>query len=211
MSSNAKRILVIDNFDSFTYNVVHLLAKQGAVLDVLLNDDTRLQPPILAGYQALVIGPGPGKPHEAPRTMALLVAAIERGLPTFGVCLGLQAIGEALGAKVTHAPAQMHGKTSRIEHDRTGLFLGLPTPLRATRYHSLCLDPATIPSQLRVNARSEDGVIQGIAHRLRPVHAVQFHPESMLSEHGDSLARNFLALISEPLTRVNGLTSACAM
>jgi anthranilate synthase/aminodeoxychorismate synthase-like glutamine amidotransferase len=127
--------------------------------------------------------------------MAVLAAAIERGVPVLGICLGLQAIGEALGARVTHAPVQMHGKTSRVEHDRTGIFAGLPSPLLATRYHSLCLDPSTIPSKLHVNARSEDGVIQGIAHRARPVHAVQFHPESVLSEHGDSLARNFLALV----------------
>ena len=195
MSAQAKRILVIDNFDSFTYNVVHLLALQGATLDVLLNDDARLKPAILAQYQALVVGPGPGKPQQAPLTMAVLMAALELGLPVLGVCLGLQAIGEALGAVVTHAPVQMHGKTSRIEHDRTGLFAGLPSPLTATRYHSLCLDQSTIPAQLRINARSDDGVVQGIAHRLRPVHAVQFHPESVLSEYGDVLARNFFALV----------------
>jgi anthranilate synthase/aminodeoxychorismate synthase-like glutamine amidotransferase len=194
--SPAKRILVVDNFDSFTYNVVHLLAVQGVGVDVLLNDDARLAPAILAEYAALVVGPGPGKPREAPRTMAVLTAAIESGLPVLGVCLGLQAIGEALGARVTHAPAQMHGKTSHVEHDRTGLFAALPSPLLATRYHSLCLDPSTIPPELRVNARSADGVVQGIAHRVRPVHAVQFHPESVLSEHGDSLARNFLALVN---------------
>jgi anthranilate synthase component 2 len=195
VNSREHRLLVIDNFDSFTYNVAHLLALQGTSIDVVLSDDTRLKPAIFAEYQALVVGPGPGKPHQAPRMMAVLAAAIERGVPVLGICLGLQAIGEALGARVTHAPVQMHGKTSRVEHDRTGIFAGLPSPLLATRYHSLCLDPSTIPFELHVNARSEDGVIQGIAHRARPVHAVQFHPESVLSEHGDSLARNFLALV----------------
>jgi anthranilate synthase/aminodeoxychorismate synthase-like glutamine amidotransferase len=120
-------------------------------------------------------------------------AAIERGTPVLGICLGLQAIGEALGATVTHAPRQMHGKTSRIDHDGSGIFSGVPTPLTATRYHSLCLDPATIPEALRVNAHSEDGVVQGIAHRERPVHGLQFHPESVLSEHGEKLIENFLS------------------
>jgi anthranilate synthase/aminodeoxychorismate synthase-like glutamine amidotransferase len=126
--------------------------------------------------------------------MDVLNDAVERGMPVLGVCLGLQAIGEALGARVVHAPRQMHGKTSAIEHDASGIFAGLPSPLVATRYHSLCLDPATIPAELRVTARSEDGVVQGIVHRARPLHAVQFHPESVLSEGGAELARNFLAI-----------------
>jgi len=188
------RLLFIDNFDSFTYNVVHLLASQGVAPDVVLNDDVRLNPALLQNYDALVVGPGPGKPGDAPQMMAVLRAAIERGMPVLGVCLGLQAIGEALGARVTHAPRQMHGKTSPIEHDASGLFAGLPSPLTATRYHSLCLDPATIPQSLRVTARSEDGVVQGIVHRDVPVHGVQFHPESVLSEHGGEMARNFLAI-----------------
>ena len=185
-------VLFVDNYDSFTYNVVHLLASAGATLDVVLNDDERLIPEIVSRYGALVIGPGPGNPSQQPRMLAVLRAAIERGTPVLGVCLGQQAIGEALGARVTHAPAQMHGKTSAIEHDGTGLFSGLPSPFIATRYHSLCLDAASIPSSLRVTARSADGVVQGIAHRSRPVYAVQFHPESVLSEHGDRIATNFL-------------------
>lgn len=186
------RVLFIDNFDSFSYNVVHLLASRGVVPDVILNDDARLQPSILDGYDALVVGPGPGRPGHAPQMLTALRAAIERRMPVLGVCLGLQAIGEVLGARVTHAPRQMHGKTSRIEHDGSGVFAGTPSPLTATRYHSLCLDPATIPSVLRVNARSEEGVVQGIVHRERPVHGVQFHPESVLSEHGERIVANFL-------------------
>ncbi len=196
MSSPARRVLFIDNYDSFAYNVVHLLALQSAALDVVRTDDARLRSALLAGYAALVVGPGPGRPSQTPQMMEVLTAAIEREMPVLGICLGLQAIGEALGATVTHAPVPMHGKTSRIEHDASGIFRGVPSPLQATRYHSLCLDPRTIPPQLRVNARSADGVVQGIAHRERPVHAVQFHPESVLSEHGDALARNFLGLLN---------------
>jgi anthranilate synthase/aminodeoxychorismate synthase-like glutamine amidotransferase len=161
---------------------------------VLLNDDPALVPAILDRYAGLVVGPGPGKPDDTPAMLAVLGAAMERHMPVLGVCLGLQAIGVLAGAAVTHAPRQMHGKTSQIEHDGSGLFAGLPSPLRATRYHSLCLDPASIPQTLRVTARSKDGVIQGIAHRELPVHGVQFHPESVLSEHGETLARNWLRL-----------------
>lgn len=188
------RLLFVDNFDSFSYNVVHLLSSAGATPEVMLNDDPRLQPALLPAYEALVVGPGPGRPEHSPQMMAVLRAAIDRGMPILGVCLGLQAIGEALGATVRHAPRQMHGKTSHIVHDGTGVFAGLPTPVTATRYHSLCLDPATIPSSLRVNARSDDGVVQGIAHRERPVHGVQFHPESVLSEHGKQIVENFLSV-----------------
>ncbi len=186
------RVLFVDNFDSFSYNVVHLLAAAGAQPDLLLNDDPRLAPVMLDQYEALVVGPGPGRPEHAPQMLEMLRAAMDRAMPVLGVCLGLQAIGEVLGATVTHAPRQMHGKTSRIEHDGTGLFAGLPTPLTATRYHSLCLDLSTIPQALNVTARSEDGVVQGIVHRELPVHAVQFHPESVLSEHGRAIVENFL-------------------
>jgi anthranilate synthase/aminodeoxychorismate synthase-like glutamine amidotransferase len=187
-----RRVLFVDNFDSFSYNVVHLLASRGVAPDVLLNDDPRLEPSILERYDALVVGPGPGRPEHAPQMMAVLRAAIERGMPVLGVCLGLQAIGEVLGATVTHAPRLMHGKTSSIEHDGSGVFTGLPSPLTATRYHSLCLDPSTIPARLRVTARSDDGVVQGVAHRDLPVHGVQFHPESVLSESGEQIVENFL-------------------
>lgn len=192
MTHRTERTLFIDNYDSFTYNVVHLLVSQGAVVDVVLNDDEKLIPTLLDGYATLVVGPGPGNPSQQPRMMNVLRAAIEREMPIFGVCLGLQAIGEAFGASVTHAPVQMHGKTSPISHDASGVFAGLPSPFTATRYHSLCLDEATLPADLRVTARSEDGVIQGVAHKHLPIRAVQFHPESVLSEHGEHLVRNAL-------------------
>ena len=156
MSAN---VLFVDNYDSFTYNVVHLLAAQGAPPSVILNDDPHLVPALLEDYRMLVVGPGPGNPvGKAADDEARPPVAIERGMPVFGVCLGLQAIGEALGASVIHAPSQMHGKTSPIEHDGTGVFAGLPSPLVATRYHSLCLDAATLPGSLHISARSSDGL-----------------------------------------------------
>ncbi|HEY5258599.1 MAG TPA: aminodeoxychorismate/anthranilate synthase component II [Candidatus Baltobacteraceae bacterium] len=188
------KLLFIDNIDSFAYNVVHLLAGAGATVDVVPNDRADLTPALLDGYDALVVGPGPGTPSAYPAMLEVLRAAIDRPMPVLGVCLGLQAIGEVLGAEVTHAPALMHGKVSQIEHDGSTIFEGLPSPLTATRYHSLCLDPATLPASLRVVARSPDGVIQAIAHATRRVYAVQFHPESVLSERGDALAENFLRL-----------------
>ena len=186
------KLLFIDNIDSFTYNVVHLLAAQGAKVDVLLNDDPRLGPALLSEYGGLIVGPGPGKPEETPRMLEVLRVAIESEKPVLGVCLGLQAIGTVCGARVVHAPRLMHGKTSQIQHEGRGIFAGLPSPLQATRYHSLCLDPASMPAELEVTAMSEDGVIQGISHRSLPVHGVQFHPESILSECGDLIASNFL-------------------
>jgi len=188
------KVLFIDNFDSFTYNVVHLLAAQGVTPHVMLNDDTRLTPDVLNDYDALVVGPGPGNPGQTPDVVKLIREAAGRKMPLFGVCFGLQAIGEAFGARVIHAPAPMHGKTSNISHNGRGLFDGVPAPLLATRYHSLCLDPGTLPPELEVTARSEDGVVQAISHKTLRVHGVQFHPESVLSEHGDRIVRNALAI-----------------
>jgi len=188
------RLLFIDNIDSFAYNVVHLLATAGAAPDVIENDDPRLVPSILDAYDALVVGPGPGRPADYPAMLAVLRDAMERKMPVLGVCLGLQAIGEVLGAKVVHAPKLMHGKVSSIDHDGTGLFAGIPSPLTATRYHSLCLERASLPDELRVVATSaDDGAVQAIAHRSLPVGGVQFHPESILSERGEDLVKNFLA------------------
>lgn len=195
------KLLFIDNYDSFTYNVVHLLSKAGVAPDVILNDDERLVPALLDSYDGLVVGPGPGNPSQQPRMMAVLRAAIETNVPTLGVCLGLQAIGEASGATVTHAPQILHGKTSEITHEGTGLFSGLPSPFIATRYHSLCLDVSTLPDRLQVTARSADGVVQGIVRRGKPVFGVQFHPESVLSEHGLALVKNFLDIVPGHVVR----------
>jgi anthranilate synthase/aminodeoxychorismate synthase-like glutamine amidotransferase len=194
------KILFVDNFDSFTYNVVHLLAAQGMRPDVMLNDDARLlDAAVLNDYDALVVGPGPGNPGQTPAVVQLIRAAAERKKPVFGVCFGLQAIGEAFGGRVVHAPQPKHGKTSTMTHTGTGLFDGLPEPIVATRYHSLCLDERTLPDELVVTARSEDGVVQAVSHRTLPVHGVQFHPESVLSEHGDRIVRNALGVDGQPL------------
>ena len=187
-------VLFVDNFDSFTYNVVHLLAAQGVHPDVLLNDDPRLTPAILDSYEGLVVGPGPGNPGQTPGVVALIRDAAARRMPVFGVCFGLQAIGEAFGAKVVHAPVPMHGKTSVMTHSGEGLFSGIGEPFTATRYHSLCLDERTLPSELQIEARSEDRVVQAVSHRHLPIAGVQFHPESVLSEHGGTIVRNALRL-----------------
>ena len=194
MKTPQLRVLFVDNFDSFTYNVVHLVAGAGAHVEVLLNDDARLIPSALEGYDALLIGPGPGNPDGSPGALAMLNAAVKIRKPVLGVCLGLQAIGEYFGGKIGHAPHLMHGKTSAISHDGTGLFDGVPNPFTATRYHSLCILPQTLPAGLRVTATSDDGVIQGVAHVDLPVAGVQFHPESILSEHGPRIAANFLRM-----------------
>ena len=188
------KLLFVDNIDSFTYNVVHLLHDAGADVQVIRNDDPALHGDAFVGFDALCIGPGPGKPSDSPAMLDLVATAIQAKLPILGVCLGLQALGEIHGAKVVHAPRQMHGKLSSIAHDGSGIFSGIPDGFSATRYHSLCLDPATIPATLRVTATSDDGVVQGIAHRELPIYAVQFHPESVLSEFGHELAVNFLRL-----------------
>lgn len=191
------KVLFVDNFDSFTYNVVHLLASQGVTPDVMLNDDPRLQSKdVLDAYDALVVGPGPGNPGQIPAVVDLIRQAAEREMPVLGVCLGLQAIGEAFGAKVVHAPVPMHGKTSVMTHERGGIFEGIDEPLTATRYHSLCLDEQSLPADLAVSARSEDGVVQAISHRSLPINGVQFHPESVLSDRGDRIVRNALRLDS---------------
>ncbi|MDP9019041.1 MAG: aminodeoxychorismate/anthranilate synthase component II [Candidatus Eremiobacteraeota bacterium] len=194
-------ILFVDNFDSFTYNVVHLFAAAGAHVEVMLNDDVRLVPSVLDRYDALLIGPGPGNPSQAPSALRMLDAAAKVAKPVFGVCLGMQAIAEFFGGKIVHAPHLMHGKTSRIGHDGTGVFAGLPENFTATRYHSLCVDPASVPATLQVTATSDDGVIQGLSHRTLPIHGVQFHPESILSEYGKEIASNFLALTLTPAVR----------
>ena len=196
------KVLLIDNIDSFTYNVAHLLASVQEDVEVVRYDDPRLTPALLRGYEALVIGPGPGRPSGAPATLAMLDAAIDAAMPTFGVCLGLQAIGEAFGGTVVHAPRLMHGKVSKISHDGSGIFADVPNEFVATRYHSLCLDPASMPTCLHVSARSDDGVVQGIAHRSLPIHGVQFHPESILSEYGTAMIQNFFTLASLHRTEI---------
>ncbi len=187
------KLLLVDNYDSFTYNLAHLFGGAGAEVDVIRNDDARLGEGVLARYDATVVGPGPGRPQDAGRLFAILREAAAERRPLLGVCLGAQGIGAVFGGEVIHAPQLMHGKTSEITHDGSGVFAGLPSPFTATRYHSLCISHENFPPALRAVAASDDGVIQGVAHRELPIWGVQFHPESILTPAGAQLAHNFLA------------------
>jgi len=192
-------ILLIDNYDSFTFNLVHFLGDLGAVCDVRRNDTLTAQQAIALQPDAIVLSPGPCTPNEAGICLDLIAAAAHARIPLLGVCLGHQAIGQAFGGVVIRAPAPMHGKTSAVSHENTDLFEGLPNPFQATRYHSLSGERATLPSSLHVTAQTEDGLIMGLAHRERPVWGVQFHPESIATNHGHDILRNFLALARAPL------------
>ncbi|MFT3876054.1 MAG: aminodeoxychorismate/anthranilate synthase component II [Propioniciclava sp.] len=187
------RILVIDNYDSFVYNIVSYLAQIGAEVDVWRNDDPRFaDPDWVAGYDGVLLSPGPGTPEAA--GVCIDVVRDQAGrVPIFGVCLGLQSIGVAYGGVVGRAPELLHGKTSLIHHDGRGVFAGLPSPLTATRYHSLAIDPATMPDDLEVSARTDSGVIMAVRHKTLPVESVQFHPESVLTEGGYQMLANWLA------------------
>ncbi|MGH7716169.1 MAG: anthranilate synthase component II [Vulcanimicrobiaceae bacterium] len=188
------RILLVDNYDSFTYNLAHLFGKAGAEVDVIRNDDLSLDDAKMRSYGASVFGPGPGRPEDAGKTCALIRSAARDAYPVLGVCLGAQAIGLVFGGVVDHAPRLMHGKVSSITHEARAIFEGVPSPFGATRYHSLCVSEKGFPPSLVALARSEDGVVQGVAHRELPIYGVQFHPESVLTEHGERLARNFIEL-----------------
>lgn len=187
-------ILLIDNYDSFTWNLVHLIGGLGEKVEVVRNDALSVDEAISARAAAIVLSPGPGAPAEAGICVPLVRRAIDTGTPLFGVCLGLQSIAEATGGKVIRARRQMHGKTSRIRHRGDGLFTGLPPLFQATRYHSLVADAASLPNSLRASGHAEDdGEIMALEHAAAPVAGVQFHPESIASEHGLALFRNFLA------------------
>jgi anthranilate synthase component 2 len=187
-------ILLIDNYDSFTFNLAHLIGATGREVSVVRNNALTVEQAIGAGAEAIVLSPGPGAPGSAGICVPLAIAAIESRTPLFGVCLGLQSIAVAAGGVVDRAARQMHGKTSRIVHDGAGLFAGLPSPFVATRYHSLAAQRATLPNSLKVSAISEDdGEVMAIEHAFAPVAGVQFHPESIASEHGAAILLNFLA------------------
>ena len=191
------RILVIDNYDSFVYNLVQYLAQLGAEVDVWRNDDPRFDTADWAdGYDGVLISPGPGTPESA--GVCIDVVRSHAGqLPIFGVCLGLQSIAVAFGGVVGRAPELLHGKTSEVLHEGVGVFAGLPSPLTTTRYHSLALDPATVPDELEVTATTESGVIMAVRHRSLPVESVQFHPESVLTEGGYQMLANWLAVCGD--------------
>ncbi|OAG73561.1 anthranilate synthase component II [Gluconobacter japonicus] len=190
-------ILLIDNYDSFTFNIVHHLGALGVECDVRRNDALSVEEALALKPSAIVISPGPCAPDGAGICCDLIREAAGK-VPVFGVCLGHQAIGQVFGAKVVRAPVPMHGKISAVDHDGTGVFAGLPNPVNVVRYHSLTLEPASIPPELIVNASTKDGIIMGVRHRDHDVHGVQFHPESIASTAGRELLANFLTLAGIP-------------
>ncbi len=185
------KLLIIDNYDSFTYNLVQILAGQGAETEVVRNDAAPVDELLGRGAAGIVLSPGPGRPEDAGLCLELL--ARRPPVPLLGVCLGHQALGAAFGARIERAPELMHGKTSRVRHDASGLFAGLPDPFEATRYHSLVVAEETLPPELVPTARCEDGLLMAMRHTELPWWGVQFHPESILTEAGPRLLGNFLA------------------
>ena len=190
-------ILVIDNYDSFTYNLVHYLNELGAETLVYRNDALSVEEALGLQPQGVLLSPGPCTPNEAGICLDLLAAAPD-DLPILGVCLGHQSIGQAYGGQVVRAKAIMHGKTSQIEHTGKGIFAGLPNPVTATRYHSLSVERSTMPDVLEVTAWTDDGEVMGFQHKTKPVHGVQFHPESIATEGGHAMLANFLKLAGVP-------------
>jgi anthranilate synthase component 2 len=191
-------LLLIDNYDSFTYNLVHYLGELGADVVVRRNDALDVQQAMAMRPSAIVLSPGPCDPAQAGICLPLVHAAAETGMPLLGVCLGHQAIGEAFGGHVVRCHDIVHGKMGQMRHQGQGLFAGLPSPFAATRYHSLVVDRATLPDCLRITADLEDGTIMGLQHKTLPIHGVQFHPESIRSEHGHALLQNFLDIAKVP-------------
>ncbi len=184
-------ICLIDNYDSFTFNLVHYFGDLGGDVRVHRNDRITSAEVVAADPDAIVLSPGPCTPKEAGICLDLIAAAADK-IPILGVCLGHQAIGDAFGARVVRAPTPVHGKLSEIRHEGAGIFRGINAPFRATRYHSLVVERASLPDDLLVTADTADGLVMGLAHRRLPVHGVQFHPESIASEHGHSMLKNFL-------------------
>lgn len=187
-------ILLIDNYDSFTFNLVQFFGDLGAECVVKRNDALSTRDVLAMAPEAVVLSPGPCTPNEAGICLPMVQAAAEARLPLFGVCLGHQAIGQAFGGQVVRAPAPVHGKTSPVFHDNTDVFEGLPNPFTATRYHSLIVQRASLPETLVPTAWTEDGVIMGLRHAELPIYGVQFHPESIATSHGHDILRNFLRL-----------------
>jgi anthranilate synthase component 2 len=194
-------ILVVDNHDSFTWNLVHYLRELGVSVQVARSDEIGAAEALASGADGIVISPGPGTPDDAGVSLALVAACAEARRPLLGVCLGHQAIAQAFGGRVVRAAGVMHGKACPVAHDGSGLFVGLPSPFTAARYHSLAVAPESLPRELLVNATAQDATVQGLRHRELPVHGVQFHPESIASEHGHRLLANFLALAKKEVDK----------
>ena len=184
------KILVVDNYDSFVFNLVQYLQQLGAEIVVKRNDEVNAES--INGFDGVLLSPGPGTPEDAGACMEIVNAAIEKQKPLLGVCLGHQAIGAALGGKVSRAPELLHGKTSQVQHKNEGVFKDLKSPFRATRYHSLAIETPSVPEELLVTATTDTGVIMGVKHKSAPIEGVQFHPESVLTEGGHRLLANWL-------------------
>ncbi|WP_420113830.1 aminodeoxychorismate/anthranilate synthase component II [Pseudactinotalea sp.] len=206
------RILVVDNYDSFVYTIVGYLNELGAETDVVRNDEPLLaeilaDPVRLQAYDGVLISPGPGTPDAAGQSIPMIQLCADTATPMLGVCLGHQALGEVFGGTVAHSPELMHGKTSQVDHGGAGVFEGLPAPFTATRYHSLAVLAETVPAVLDVTATTGDGIIMGLQHRDLPLHGVQFHPESVLTEGGHRLLANWLAVCgdADAVARAAGL------
>lgn len=187
-------LLLIDNYDSFTYNLVHYMGELGADVQVRRNDALTVEEAMALRPDGIVLSPGPCDPDRAGICLPLIDAAAKAHLPLMGVCLGHQSIGQAFGGRVIRAPVPMHGKVDNIRHEGRGVLAGLPSPFRATRYHSLIVERETLPACLEVTGETADGLIMALAHRELPIHGVQFHPESIESEHGHKILQNFLDL-----------------
>ena len=191
-------LLLIDNYDSFTYNLVHYLGDLGAEVEIRRNDQIDVQAAMAMNPAGIILSPGPCDPDQAGICLALTAAAAETSTPLLGVCLGHQTLGQAFGGKVVRAGEIVHGKMGMMHHKGQGVFAGLPSPFAATRYHSLIVDRATLPDCLEITAELEDGTIMGLQHRDRPLHGVQFHPESIRSDHGHQMLQNFLNNVKVP-------------
>ena len=187
-------ILVLDNYDSFTWNIVHYLRELGAEVRVERNDSLTAAEALASGAAGFLISPGPGRPEAAGESLALVAACAEAKRPLLGICLGHQAVAQHFGGRVVRAEPVMHGKTCAVSHDGSGLFEGLPSPLTAARYHSLTIAPDSVPACLAVNATADDSTVQGLRHRTLPIHGVQFHPESVASEGGHRLLEKFIGI-----------------
>lgn len=185
-------LILIDNYDSFTYNIVQYLGDLGEEPQVYRNDQISVAEVMAKKPDGVIISPGPCNPDTAGICLDLIQECANKAMPMFGVCLGMQAMGQVFGGDVIRAPEPMHGKISTIRHDGASVFRGLPSPLKATRYHSLVVDMTTVPVELDITAQSEDGLIMGLAHKSLPLHGVQFHPESIATEHGHAMFKNFL-------------------
>ncbi|QLL42994.1 anthranilate synthase component II [Sulfitobacter pontiacus] len=191
-------LLLIDNYDSFTYNLVHYLGDLGAEVEIRRNDQIDVQAAMAMNPAGIILSPGPCDPDQAGICLALTAAAAETSTPLLGVCLGHQTLGQAFGGKVVRAGEIVHGKMGMMHHKGKGVFAGLPSPFAATRYHSLIVDRATLPDCLEITAELEDGTIMGLQHRDLPLHGVQFHPESIRSDHGHQMLQNFLNNVKVP-------------